>query len=105
YVAALPRAVRPSGDWSTSTAPVTPSKPRSESNAPALGTVLSPVARATPRYRMSSARVLLPEPLGPVIAQSTPSGILAVSIERLFSRAPESSSHLAGLLRARVVVA
>jgi hypothetical protein len=48
--------------------------------------------------------VLLPEPLGPVTAQTTPSGSDTVTLARLLARAPRISSAPLGLLGSAVTV-
>jgi hypothetical protein len=56
------------------------------------------------RRRMSSTRVLLPEPLTPVTQVSVPSGMRASMLRRLFSAAPRISSQprsLGGATRRR----
>ena len=59
--------------------------------APGASTSKAPRARASARYTMSTASVLLPEPLGPVMAHTTPSGRVTSAPRRLFSRAPRTT--------------
>ena len=92
--AAGERGVRPIGDWSTSTAPLSASRPVMRFTRPttsprcSLAECLPSKWRSSWRWITSVTSVDFPEPETPVTTHSVPTGIATVRSARLWALAP-----------------